>query len=158
MIGPINSPTGYKYADQVFGTGVVKKLLWKQRKLVAVLKANDSTTIDFDLVSGVDQGLVDFELHSGINRVCMRCDSDGTHDGSDGLKFLGKSSSCVAPPTCLTSSGNARVARLVLRAGAPRPDHGAARGAGRSSGQRGASGRGGRAARRGACGGDGAGG
>jgi len=116
-IGPNGAPSGYAYRDAELGDGTVKTVVWKNgRVLKAVLKGNGPTPLGYHLQAGVAQGPVDVELHSGQERVCLRCDSAGGHDGSDGIKFQGQGASCSAPAQCLTSGVGARIALFIQRA------------------------------------------
>jgi DNA-binding beta-propeller fold protein YncE len=115
--GPDTAPSGYKYRDPALADGSVKKLLWKKGTLLkAVFGGQGSAAVDYDLQIGVDQDVVDVELHSGQMAVCLRCDGADGRDGSDGRRFQGKGASCSVPPQCTTSGVEARIALLVERA------------------------------------------
>jgi YVTN family beta-propeller protein len=105
LIGQPSAPVGYKYSDPQLADGTAKKVLWKAgRSLKAILKGNGPVPIDFDLTF-VSQGNVFVTLESGTQRECLRCNDQNGLDGSDGRRFQGKDSSCLAPSACFDDSG-----------------------------------------------------
>ncbi len=90
----------YTYKDADLSEGTVKKVVWKQGQLKAVLLGRGPTPLAFNLIPGVDQGLVSVQLDSGAQHICMLCDDFQGANGSNGKKFLGKEPVCPAPPSC----------------------------------------------------------
>jgi hypothetical protein len=95
-----NARGGYFYKDSDLSEGTVKKATWKNGQFKAVLHGKGPTPLDVVLVIGVDQGFVNARLVSGSVVLCTRCDDTDGKNGSDGKTFLGKGTSCGAPPTC----------------------------------------------------------
>jgi hypothetical protein len=99
VLGPEESPKGYKYTDKELSTATAKTVVWKAgSQLEAVLKGSGASDLDYDLQLGVPQGTVAATLTNGLDRICIVCPPANGKDGSDGKKFLGKE--CAAPVSC----------------------------------------------------------
>jgi hypothetical protein len=85
---------GYTYRDPQLASSLCSSVLVKRTKLV---KAT-CKEIPYDLVSGVDQGVVHAVLTLGQVRYCTSFDDFNGRDGSDGLRFQGKDA--PAPGAC----------------------------------------------------------
>jgi hypothetical protein len=86
---------GYEYKDRDLESGRCTTVVLKRTKL---LKAQ-CRELPYDLVPGVDQGTVHAVLTLGQMQLCASFDDHRGRDGSDGLRFQGKSSpaSAVCP-------------------------------------------------------------
>jgi hypothetical protein len=101
LIGSVANPKGYKYSDKELDDGTAKSVVWKNGKLLkAVLQGKGLTALDYDLQVGVSQGVVQVALATDTDQVCLGCANAKGKDGSDGKKFLGKSTTCPAPLSC----------------------------------------------------------
>jgi hypothetical protein len=83
---------GYKYKDSQLADSLCTSIVVKRTKLV---KAT-CREIAYDLVSGVDQGVVHAVLSLGQVQYCTSFDDYNGRDGSDGILFQGKD---APPPT-----------------------------------------------------------
>lgn len=94
MAGTADNPKRkYKYVDLQRAAGPCKKVIVTGQKAVSIrCDSKGSHPFDYDLTPGVDQGIVEAVLTIGDTRYCVAFDDHKGKDGSDGKKFVGKSS------------------------------------------------------------------
>jgi DNA-binding beta-propeller fold protein YncE len=119
LLGTEASPRGYKYSDTRRQEGSVKNVRWTAGRSIQIgAGASAAFPISYDLQAGVDQGIVDVELVTGADRLCLRC-RDFDFVGGPGKVFRGKNSQleCFFPSACPTPTVSSRIELLLARGG-----------------------------------------
>jgi hypothetical protein len=89
-----------KYKDRELDEGPCKTVLIRDgRRLKAICSGRGPTTdFAYDLVPGIDEGVVNVVLTLGAVRYCTAFDDFNGRDGSDGKKFQARDS--MRPRSC----------------------------------------------------------
>jgi DNA-binding beta-propeller fold protein YncE len=116
LLGSESNPRGYRYLDRDLVSSSVRRIMWRDgRGLRATLSGAGIHPITYDLASGVNQGMVDVELSSGEERVCIRC-QDVDFLSGNGTTFVGRTTECDIPLSCLTPNARSRIDLFIERA------------------------------------------
>jgi hypothetical protein len=100
-LGSDNNPKGFRYRDKELDQGPCKSALIKDGRLVkASCFGKGAADFTYDLMPGVDEGIVNVVLIAGSAKYCTAFDDTNGRDGSDGRQFLGRDA--PAPEVCPT--------------------------------------------------------
>jgi hypothetical protein len=89
---PFLNPSGYKYKDRELDEGPCKRVFIRNGKRLktACFGKGATTTFDYDLMEGTDEGTVNVVLTTGSIRYCTAFGSYKGRAGTDGKRFQGR--------------------------------------------------------------------
>ena len=97
-VGSASSPKGWRYKDRELDDGTVSSAQWRNGKLTLSLRGKGPFFLNYDLVAGVSEDVVDAVFATAAGNLCMACPASGGQDGSNGEDFDAKD--CTAPTAC----------------------------------------------------------